>query len=49
MIDQPELALIGVRFGFTLLPAILMVVSLLILRKYHLDEETKAMLGIEEQ
>ncbi len=49
LIDQPELALIGVRFGFTLLPAILMVVSLLILRKYHLDDETKAMLGVEEQ
>lgn len=49
LIEQPESALVGVRFGFTVLPALLMVVSLLILRKYKLDEETKAMLGVEEK
>ncbi len=49
LIDQPDLAMFGVRFGFTLLPAILMVVSLLILRKYKLDEKTREMIKADKQ
>ncbi len=47
LIDQPDLAMSGVRIGFILLPAILMGLSLLILRKYKLDEETIAALGAD--
>ncbi len=39
----------GVRIGFILLPAVLMGLSLLILRKYKLDEETIAALGADSE
>jgi Na+/melibiose symporter-like transporter len=37
-----------VRIGFALLPAVLMGLSLLLLRHYKLDPETIAALGVEE-
>ncbi|MGM0651969.1 MAG: MFS transporter [Bacillota bacterium] len=49
LIDQPDPALTGVRFGFALLPALLMGSSLFVLRKYKLDEETTTALGIEQE
>lgn len=48
IIDQPASALLGVRTGFALLPAVLMGLSLLLLRHYKLDPETIAALGVEE-
>jgi glycoside/pentoside/hexuronide:cation symporter, GPH family len=48
IIDQPASALMGVRIGFALLPAVLMGLSLLLLRHYKLDPETIAALGVEE-
>jgi glycoside/pentoside/hexuronide:cation symporter, GPH family len=49
LIEQPALALTGVRIGFALIPALLMAVSLLFLRHYRLDPETIAALGAEEK
>ena len=48
IIDQPASALVGVRIGFALLPALLMAISLLFLRRYKLDPETVAVLGAAE-
>jgi glycoside/pentoside/hexuronide:cation symporter, GPH family len=48
IIDQPASALIGVKIGFAMLPAILMGLSLLFLRHYRLDPETVAALGVAE-
>ncbi len=48
LIDQSEMAMTGVRIGFALLPALLMGTSLFLLRKYKLDDETIAFLGIKE-
>jgi glycoside/pentoside/hexuronide:cation symporter, GPH family len=47
LIDQPASALVGVRIGFALLPALLMALSLLLLRFYRLDPEVIAALGAE--
>ena len=47
IIDQPASALVGVRIGFALLPALLMALSLLLLRFYRLDPEVIAALGAE--
>jgi sugar (glycoside-pentoside-hexuronide) transporter len=49
IIDQPASALVGVRIGFALLPALLMALSLLLLRFYRLDSEVIAALGVEEK
>lgn len=49
LISQPESALLGVRIGFALLPAFLMTLSLLVLRRYRLDSETIAALGAAEK
>ncbi len=49
IIEQPALALTGVRLGFALLPAFLMAISLLLLRHYRLDPETIAALGLDEK
>lgn len=49
LIDQPASALVGVRIGFALLPALLMALSLLLLRLYRLDPEVIAALGAEEK
>ncbi|MFU8794315.1 MAG: MFS transporter [Dethiobacteria bacterium] len=49
LIDQPASALVGVRIGFALLPALLMALSLLLLRFYRLDPEVIAALGVEEK
>ena len=48
IIDQPASALVGVRIGFALLPALLMAISLLFLRRYKLDPETVAAIGAAE-
>ncbi len=49
IIEQPASALVGVRIGFSLLPAALMALSILLLRRYELDPETVAALGAGEQ
>lgn len=38
IIDQPAAAITGLTLGFAVLPAVLMASSLLLLRRYHLDE-----------
>jgi glycoside/pentoside/hexuronide:cation symporter, GPH family len=48
IIEQPASALVGVRIGFSLLPAVLMAISLFFLRRYKLDPETVAVLGATE-
>jgi len=48
IIVQPGSALLGVRIGFALLPAVLMAISLFFLRRYKLDPETVAALGAAE-
>jgi glycoside/pentoside/hexuronide:cation symporter, GPH family len=48
IIDQPASALVGVRIGFALLPAILMGASIFLLRLYKLDPQTVAALGAVE-
>ncbi|MDW7739097.1 MAG: MFS transporter [Bacillota bacterium] len=49
IIDQPASALMGVRIGFALLPALLMALSIFFLRRYKLDPETIAALGLSER
>lgn len=49
LIVQPSSALVGVRIGFALLPAVLMALSLLLLRLYRLDPEVAAALGAEDK
>ncbi len=45
IISQPGSALIGVRVGFALMPAVLMGLSLILLRRYKLDSETLEAIG----
>lgn len=39
IVDQPAAALVGVSLGFAVAPALLMLLSLLLVRRYTLDEE----------
>jgi glycoside/pentoside/hexuronide:cation symporter, GPH family len=39
IIDQPDAALLGLRLGFAVVPAALVLLSLLLLRRYRLDAE----------
>ena len=38
---QPDSALTAIALGFSLIPAVLIALSLLLLRRYRLDEQLK--------
>jgi glycoside/pentoside/hexuronide:cation symporter, GPH family len=47
IVQQPETALLGVTLGFTVLPASLMLISLLLIRRYDLDADTVAAFALD--
>ena len=48
IISQPASALLGVKIGFALLPALLMGLSIVLLRRYRLDAQTLKAIGAEQ-
>jgi glycoside/pentoside/hexuronide:cation symporter, GPH family len=47
IVQQPDAALMGVTLGFTILPASLMLLSLLLIRRYDLDADAVAAFGLD--